>query len=241
MVQSCPTRWDSIYFMCDVLYRNRSAVCAILGDRAYTNSSTALNLEISEHGWGIMEGLITLLKPLHVATKFLCSETKVTFSAKRPVVQTLISNHYGPKPEDNNPVTNFKSSIVYSLKKRFTLEDDSCTSEDFEVLPEQIACFLDPRYKDLRWKIIVWQLKSVLRSKMISEMSTTELTVKESGKCDDQELDFLFATEEQMSDTISQFERVVAEPQIANRLDPLVWWRSREHSYLQLRLWRRDI
>ncbi|XP_055858421.1 E3 SUMO-protein ligase ZBED1 [Episyrphus balteatus] len=124
LVQSCTTRWDSIYFMCDTLHRNRSAVIAVLSDKSYTNSSTALNLEISEHGWGIMEELTTILKPLHIATKVLCSETKSTISAVRSVVKTLIDNHYSPKR------TFVKEKILGMCSETATEEEPGGSSHD---------------------------------------------------------------------------------------------------------------
>jgi len=148
LVQSCPTRWDSVYHMCDVLFRNRAPVCAVLGDRAFTSSAKALSLEISEQGWGIMEDLIKMLKPLHVAIKLLCSDSKVTISAVRPVVGTLITNHNAPESEDGNLISTFKTNIVAILKRRFHFNGTSL-SEDDSVLPQQVASFLNPRYKDL--------------------------------------------------------------------------------------------
>lgn len=146
LIQSCPKRWDSTYTMCDNLWRNRSAVCGVLTDRAYTNSATALKLEISEHDWLVMEEMLVLLKPLQVATKIFSSENKITLSAVRPIVKSLIESHFKEKIDDSVHTTTFKNSIIESLTKHFSMKPEST---DF-VKPEQIASFLDPRYKELQ-------------------------------------------------------------------------------------------
>lgn len=68
---------------------NRNAIVSVLTDRTITNLKTALKLELSDHHWSI----ITVLKPLQIASTTLCSENNVTISLVFPIVHGLINNH----------------------------------------------------------------------------------------------------------------------------------------------------
>lgn len=148
LVQSCPTRWNSTFVMCETFLRNRTPVFAVLSDRTITNADMAVKQRMSELDWLVLEEMITLLKPLQAATKVFCSENKVTLSAVRPVIRSLLDNHFSSKPLDTVTVDLFKSSISSSLTTRFSMDEP--TSNPRTAQPLQISEFLDPRYKDLR-------------------------------------------------------------------------------------------
>ncbi|KAJ8876653.1 hypothetical protein PR048_021100 [Dryococelus australis] len=67
LLQSCPTLWDSTFMMCDILLRNRSPISVVMVDRVYTKAAIAVKLEICDRDWSLLEGLITLLKPVKAA------------------------------------------------------------------------------------------------------------------------------------------------------------------------------
>ncbi|KMQ85300.1 zinc finger bed domain-containing protein 1-like protein [Lasius niger] len=141
LVQSCPTRWDSIFYMCESLLRNRSAIELVLGDRQITTVAISKNLEISEEDWSIMESMVKVLRPFQVATTVLCNENMVTISLVRPIIHGLKTKHMIESSEDDNYIKLFKSEAISSLNKRF--------NKSANLTSEQISCFLDPRYKSL--------------------------------------------------------------------------------------------
>lgn len=235
LVQSCPTRWNSTFVMCETFLRNRTPVFAVLSDRSITTADMAVKQRMSELGWLVLEEMITLLKPLQAATKVFCSENKVTLSAVRPVIRSLLDNHFSSKPLDTVTVDLFKSSISSSLTTRFSMDEP--TSNPRTAQPLQISEFLDPRYKDLRAEsdnearhIRKLVLEEVIKVSMDVQDSITETETKGT----DSDLDLIFASSNEKSDGTTQFEKYLSEPQIGHNLNPLEWWRTREKMYLIL-------
>lgn len=152
LVQSCPTRWDSTYSMCETFLRNKAAIFAVLADRSITTCETASKLGMTVRDWTVLEEMTLLLKPLKAATKVFCSDSKVTLSAVRPVIRSILDNHFTSKFTDSNTMEQFKTSITKSLTLRFDMAGPPGTeiTHSGTVLTQQIAQFLDPRYKDLR-------------------------------------------------------------------------------------------
>lgn len=131
--------------MCERLHKNKTPILAVLNDTSVTKSTQAQNLEIASTEWSIIEQLITILKPLQCATIVLCSSSEVTISSVHPVIREMINNHLTENvlDEDYN-ISTFKQMLCQSLIRRFDME-----SYSNKVSVQQIASFLDPRYKDL--------------------------------------------------------------------------------------------
>jgi hypothetical protein len=68
LIQNCPTRWNSTYYMCKRLVCNRNAIVSVLADRNITKFNIALKLKMLEHDWLIMNDIIKALKSLQLAT-----------------------------------------------------------------------------------------------------------------------------------------------------------------------------
>jgi hypothetical protein len=107
-IQSCKTRWNSVYTMLDRFYANRCAVTNVLADRSITNVKLAKNLEITESDWTKMEILVILLKPLQVVTTIFCAETHSPVSMVRPLFTKVIEKHLQLNEDNNEVVGNFK-------------------------------------------------------------------------------------------------------------------------------------
>ena len=90
LIQSCPTRWNSTYNMCERLVSNRNAILSVLNNRNITKLNVALKLEMTECDWQIISDIITILKSFNLATVELCSETKVNISLVLPIIHGLI-------------------------------------------------------------------------------------------------------------------------------------------------------
>lgn len=67
LITSCPTRWNSVFYMFQRLIKNRWAICAVLSDRAYTKRQDAQTLELKDENWSLMEGLVKCLRPFEVS------------------------------------------------------------------------------------------------------------------------------------------------------------------------------
>jgi hypothetical protein len=96
LIQNCVTRWNSTYFMLESMVKNRNAVTTVLGDRQVTQLRIAKKLELSEEDWGLIQQLVPLLRPLHLATEVFCN-TKNPVSVVRPVIISLIEKHLNGK------------------------------------------------------------------------------------------------------------------------------------------------
>lgn len=144
LIQSCKTRWDSVYMMLDRLFTNRCAVTNALADRSITNVTIAKKLEISESDWTKMETVVALLKPLQVVTTIFCGETHSPVSIVKPLISKVIEKHLKINEYDSEVIISFKQTVVSQLKGRFKLNNLTNT-----ISSRQVASFVDPRYKDL--------------------------------------------------------------------------------------------
>jgi len=89
LIQSCATRWNSVYLMLNRLYTNRCAISNVLVDRTVTKSAMAEQFEIVGD-WMNIETLVTLLKPLQIITTVFSSEKHSLISMVRPLIFKLI-------------------------------------------------------------------------------------------------------------------------------------------------------
>ena len=86
LLQEFCTRWNSTYFMCERLLEQSWAIYAVIHDEA---DKRHLDLKL----WDILTQLLTVLKPLQVATNALCEEQNVSVSSIYPVLNGLISKN----------------------------------------------------------------------------------------------------------------------------------------------------
>lgn len=230
LIQSCKTRWNSVYMMLDRLYANRCAVTNVLADRNTTNVSIAKKLEITESDWTKMETLIILLKPLQIVTTVFCAETHSPVSMVRPLLSKVIEKHLQLNKDDNEVVINFKQTVVSQLKERFKLNN----LENI-VSTRQVSSFFDPRYKGLEHEEI--DVRENIRSKvknLLVEMNTPD-NREETNVCVQKNkgaLEFLYGEEvRDINDASTQYHYYLAEPQLRYDFDPFEWWKSHEKKY----------
>ncbi|PIK35349.1 putative zinc finger BED domain-containing protein 1-like [Apostichopus japonicus] len=153
LIQSCPTRWNSTYFMLERIVEQRWPICAVLSDRTYTSLSDARVFEMTDEHWRLAEDLVPCLQNLQIATTILSSGTSPTLSTVQPVMRAIDSNHLQVKPNDSAAIKSFKKTVSAELKRRFDMSDNT------DVTPALIASAVDPRYKSLsflsecHWKL----------------------------------------------------------------------------------------
>ncbi|KAL5233952.1 hypothetical protein ACI65C_001362 [Semiaphis heraclei] len=150
LIQSCRTRWNSIYMMLDRLYKNRCPISNVLADRSLTTAAMAHKFEVTEHQWTDVETLIKLLKPLQIMTTVFCGEKYCSISMVRPLVNAVIEKHLKHNVSDDEITEHFKTTVIRELSDRFKLL--WCPSS--VVSARQIASFLDPRFKDLEHEMV---------------------------------------------------------------------------------------
>ena len=88
LIQDCPTRWNSIYYMSSRLQECRRAVTDVMLDDTVTKSSDRYLL-LKTDDWENIESLLPCLKPLEVATTALCVEKRVSLSTLCPIILGL--------------------------------------------------------------------------------------------------------------------------------------------------------
>ena len=118
LIQSCKTRWNSVYDMFERLIEQRWAVTAVLSDRTVTKLSDARVLDLSSEHWKLMEEMLPVLKTLKTATTAMSTESDVSVSNTYPISFSFIQAHLTPLPEEEKKVTEFKAKVSASLSKR---------------------------------------------------------------------------------------------------------------------------
>ncbi|XP_025204441.1 zinc finger BED domain-containing protein 1-like [Melanaphis sacchari] len=230
LIQSCKTRWDSVYMMLDRLYTNRCAVTNVLADRSITNVAIAKKLDISECDWTKMETVVALLKPLQVVTTVFCGETHSPGSMVRPLISKVIEKHLKINTYDSEVVVSFKQTVVSQLIERFKLNNLTNI-----ISSRQVASFLDPRYKDLEHEEI--EVRENIRCKvqnLLVETNTSENRVDNEVPIQKKKgaLEYLYGDEvHEVNDVSTQFQCYLAEPQLRYDFDPFEWWKSHEKKY----------
>jgi len=231
LLQSCKTRWNSIYLMLERIFENRCPISAVMADRSITSTHIAQKLEILEHQWLKIETLVILLKPLKVITSLLCGENHSPASIVRPLLQKLLDNHLKLQDNDDQSITYFKQTIISDIKKRFNLEWDS----ESRVSARQIASFLDPRYKNLDHEPII--ARESIRSSVINLLNNTEIdahnvNTRRQPSLHKSALEFIYGDDvTEVNDLTTEFQNYLAEPQLKFDLNPFDWWKSREDKY----------
>lgn len=240
LVQSCATRWDSTYFMCQSLTESRTAVSAVLSDRAATSAKQSRALQMSTGEWDELEAMLPVLKPLQVATTVLCADNKVTISTVRPVVRALLDVHFRHDETDllldecEERVRDFKVEVSTQLRKRF--EMDAAVERPVHI--HQLGTFLDPRYKDLRAEPTpeeAEKIRGTIKEKLQTQAAVSaDLDVEGSAPVPSSGLDFLFCGPAEVGGQRTweaEYSEYLAEPEIGHNQCPLAWWKSREKRY----------
>lgn len=230
LIQSCPTRWNSVYSMLDRLLLNRVPVENVLANRKIVSRATAEQLEITEREWTFISELIIVLKPLQVATTVLCSNSHTPISIVNPVIRSLIDIHLSYIDSDCESIRKLKDTISADLQRRFVLNRENIDFDEIPT-PRQIVQFLDPRYKNLEnepaetRQIIRTHIKKLCEQYVTNNNDSNNLPVSNSA------LDFLFGMQPNNRDINMQFELYVAEPQIIHNYDIFKWWKSNEKRF----------
>lgn len=201
--------------MMDRLVLNRCAIFNVLADLTITSQYMAQKLEIKEHEWLFIESLIKFLKPIYVTTNIFCTEYNSSLSMVRPLLKQIIEKHLMQYHDNEDTIIQtFKQTLASEIKRRFLLEWDSTKS----VLLEQIASFLDPRFKDLEvlsnHEAIRSKVKQIINQNNYLEPNEITTASQEQQNQHRSDLEYIFGIDNEKNDLVKEFQNYLAEPQL---------------------------
>ena len=145
LVQDVSTRWNSTFFMYERLLEQRWAIHATFLDEKGTQNQYK-HLLPTDAQWELMGQMVTVLKPLQVATTALCESEIVSCSLIYPVVNGLLEHHLPISDGDSPTLKQFKRIVTQSITRRFNPSDPSM-AENISIY----ASALDPRHHQLKF------------------------------------------------------------------------------------------
>ena len=172
LLQDCPTRWNSTFYMLERLVQLRWPVIAVLSDDSVSKRSDRY-LDLNNDQWVLAEDLVKILAPLEVATTFLSYEEKSSISTVLPVLCSIVNTLEQSSSTNCQPsVISFKEKVAEEIKTRWKF--DQIQANNTIVL----AAALDPRFRNLTYlngltTLDVDDVKEVLISRM--EVNSTSV------------------------------------------------------------------
>ena len=136
IIQDVATRWNSSYYMISRIMEQQQPICATLLEIQKTN------LMPSDQDFKTMEDFVAVMKPLVDITEAVGGDKWVTISTLRPILHKLLHTHFVPVANDSQLIKSMKRVLSDDLNERY--------KEDTLPLLTK-ACFLDPRFKNLKF------------------------------------------------------------------------------------------
>ncbi len=118
LFQDVVTRWNSTYFMLkQTLCEQRVTVYAVLHDATVTKDDHK-HLDLKEEQWELLSQMVTVLKPLQVATTVFSLEQNTSCSIVYPIINGLLTNHLTVQESDIGAIKNYKKKCHRPIKKK---------------------------------------------------------------------------------------------------------------------------
>lgn len=246
LVQDVSTRWNSTFFMYERLMEQRWAIHATFLDEKGTQNQYKY-LVPSDAQWELMGQMVTVLKPLQIATTALCESEIVSCSLIYPVVNGLLEHHLPISDGDSPTLKQFKRIVTQSITRRFNPSGPS-TAESISIY----ASSLDPRYHQL--KFLSKDQRTLTHTKLEEQLQELVVVAHEETSTDpsmmlqseDEEpprpkrkksaLEYLLghSDENETSNVITpieEFENFRREAPSRSGENALSWWKARCHQY----------
>ena len=112
LIQSCVTRWSSCYEMLSRLLEMRWPISDSVTKRSDRN------LDLKSEQWAITEELVTVLRPLQIATTFIQYENNTSLSCVLPVIHGLDLS-LQPSTYDSSAV---RQKVRLEIRSRWSLD-----------------------------------------------------------------------------------------------------------------------
>ncbi|XP_076811671.1 E3 SUMO-protein ligase ZBED1-like [Clavelina lepadiformis] len=132
LVLDVATRWNSTFQMIQRLCHLQWMVRQILSDTTVTSRSKASHLEIRDHHWFLLQGLVEELLPLKVASDFIEGDQYVTTAAIVPLIKGLLSNYSSSSSGSSTSsasvhISAFRQKIKSAIECRFDFKPHYAT------------------------------------------------------------------------------------------------------------------
>ena len=141
LIQDCPTRWNSSFYMLERILEIRWPISAVLGDESITKKADR-PLDFKSEQWTLAEDLLPSLQKIEIATVYFSEEEKISLSTALPIVFGL-ADDLQALPDDSIAVQSFKQTVKATILKRRDVEEIS------SIL--LISTALDPRFKLIKY------------------------------------------------------------------------------------------
>ena len=184
LIQDVTTRWNSTYFRMEQLSEQRVAIYAVLHDPTITKNDQK-HLYLKENKWELLSQMVTVLKPLQVATTVFSLEQNTSYSIIYPVINGLLTKHLVVEESDVPAIKNFKRNVSNQLKERFK-PNSLDTAKSLPVLCAAIdprlskLTFLSEKQRKITHDEVIDQAE-MLRLEKLDDCAVTEPPVKK--KC----------------------------------------------------------
>ena len=227
----------STYYMLDRLAEQRVAIYAVIHDPSFTKPEHRY-LDLKDNQWELLSQLVTVLKPLQIATTVLSADSNVSCSVIYPIINGLLTHHLAVSNNDISAVKRFKQIVAEELEKRFTPSSD--------ILPLHCAA-VDPRYSHLRF--LDDSLQQEIREEIEEEMckfsidcpDEAEEPPAKKAKSGDGAMSFLLGLESDSHDAQSsvmtghqEMQYFINEPPLDPDSIPLEWWGKNHERFPRL-------
>lgn len=222
-----------MFYMLERLHQQRAAVVAVISDSSITSARKAVELEITQQEWKVIEDLIDVLRPFQVATSTFSEEAQVTASSVLPVIVSLVEKFLKSDIRDVEFVAQFKELVRQDLTRRFDIGMDSLGQSALCV-----ASFLDPRFKNLQFlpENLRVDVHTLISSMLPRDASSATAKKKYSPSA----LDFLLGetTEEEdvLPSSAVEIQKYMLEQPVDRNDNPLAWWHNNESRFPLLAL-----
>ncbi|XP_011410051.1 PREDICTED: zinc finger BED domain-containing protein 1-like [Amphimedon queenslandica] len=136
IVQDVATCWNSLYYMVSRIIEQQQPICTILLE------IQKLDLMPTDHEFKTMEEFVSLMKSLVDVTEAIGAEKWITISTLRPIMHKLLNIHFVHDENDSQLTKSMKKVLSKDLCERYT-------NDKLKLLTK--ACFLDPRFRNLKF------------------------------------------------------------------------------------------
>ena len=182
ILQSVPTRWNSVYVMLARAVEQKSAISLYATEHGGIQDNVPSNYQ-----WGLIENVVDTLKPFQEITLEI-SKANATTSSIIPAVRVLKLS-LSDENQNSQEISPMRETMIKSIEKRFD-NIEHCSTLG-------IACLLDPRYKACPFQ------STTAKSEMINEL-------KEKLRDDNVEIDPAPTNSSNVGGSTSSLDRMYA-------------------------------
>lgn len=250
LIQECPTRWNSTFFMFERFSELQDSIKSSVALINMDKDKESMIHVLTNEEWQICSELARILKPFEEISKQMCGETFLTGS--QVIIMTRGLNASCAKMMTvsfHNLVTTVVNNLQAEMKKRlYNIE---------WVKAPAICTFLDPRFKthgfsnpkaadDVKKHIIDLVTKDIHESLNSKETDSITKVQDHSSQNKNESVEFsafeeidsilskVKPTRTPLTGAITEVQRYLEGDILDRHQDPLKWWNQNQHVYPHL-------